>query len=92
MKIGYDKNGTELQIGDICKFKIKDIAYEGIVVYDSTEFAFMFEMLSESFPIVFMHIADFGTIEKIVNVWSTKTDDEQYKGYQILIGGKLVFK
>lgn len=73
--IGYDKNGTKLQVGDICSFYIKDNIYEGIITYDYEEFAYTFEMNSDEFPSVLMRVADLRTIEKIANVHSTIMKD-----------------
>jgi hypothetical protein len=78
--IGKDKNGNALNLGDICKFKLEtgleEKEYEGMIVYDEESFAFSFEMRDDNFPIVLMYKACLNSIERIINVWSTKTDDE----------------
>lgn len=84
MIIGIDKNGENLQLGDICKFKINKTQYEGIIVYESDVFAFCFEMKDESFPSVKMEKADLYSIEKIISVFSTKDNDE-YEFYRKII-------
>lgn len=85
MKIGIDNKGQELQLGDICKFKMDKKDYEGMISYDSSYFCFTFEMRDDNFPEVFMKKADTASIEKIINVWSTKSNDEKYKFYQDLV-------
>lgn len=81
--IGYDNQQEKLKIGDICSFKINKINYEGIITYDESEFAFIFEMEDDKFPCVFMCKADLGSIKKIINVYSTKINDE-YEFYRKL--------
>lgn len=79
--IGIDRKGNELQIGDICTFKLKNEKYEGMIVYDEESYAFAFEMKNDSFPMLLMYKADFESIEKIINVMSTKLNDE-YEFYR----------
>lgn len=79
--IGFDKNGNALQMGDICSFKLKKEKYEGMIVYDEVSYAFAFEMNNDSFPMLLMYKADFGSIEKIINVMSTKLNDK-YEFYR----------
>jgi len=85
MKIGYDGKGNELEVYDICKFKINKKEYEGMIRYDEGEYAFIFEMLDNNFPAVLMNKVDFGSIEKIANVYSTKINYKQYEDYRKLI-------
>jgi tRNA U34 2-thiouridine synthase MnmA/TrmU len=73
--IGCDKNGSKLQMGDICAFKIDNKEYEGIIKYDEDVFAFVFEMEDNNFPCVVMLKADLNSIEKICGVWSTTIGD-----------------
>lgn len=90
--VGTDKNGQNLEIGDICTFilgkdydLVEEIQCEGMIDYDEETFSFSFEMLDPSFPIVLMQYAKAGSIEKIVNVWHTAgLEDEKYKEYQKL--------
>lgn len=81
--IGYDNNNNKLEIGDICSFKIDKIQYEGMIEYDESEFAFIFNMKDDNFPCVLMHKADLGSIKRIINVFSTKNGDE-YEFYRNL--------
>lgn len=74
--IGFDKNGNALQMGDICSFKLKKEKHEGMIVYDEESYAFAFEMKDNNFPMLLMCKADFGSIEKIINVMSTKVNDK----------------
>ena len=85
MKLGHDNKHQELSIGDICKFKIEDREYEGMVVYDEESFAYAFEMKDDKFPIVLMSIADLGSIEKIINVWSNQPNKDDYGFYRELV-------
>ena len=85
MILGYDNKHQELNIGDICKFKIGTIEYEGMVVYDDSEFAYVFEMKEDNFPCVFMNKANLGSIEKIINVWSIKPNKDDYGFYRELV-------
>jgi hypothetical protein len=85
MKIGYDNKGQELQMCDVCKFTIDKVEYKGMIVYDDQEYAFMFEMLDDTFPSVYMHKVDSSSIEKIVNVYSTNVNDKTYEGFRKLI-------
>lgn len=83
MSIGFDKNNNKLEHGDICKFKIKDKKYEGIIGYSEEDFAYTFEMKDNNFPSVLMNKVDFGSIEKIIGIYSTKLEDE-YSFYREL--------
>lgn len=85
--IGYDGAGNKLAINDICTFKLQNESYEheGMIVYDEDTFSFCFEMNDSTFPIVMMDKADRTSIKKIINVWSTKNNNERYKWYQDLV-------
>lgn len=85
MNVGYDSKGQKLQEGDICKFTIDKKEYEGIILYDDAEYAFMFDMISTEFPSVYMHKVDLGSIEKIISVWSTDIHDMKYEGYRQMV-------
>jgi hypothetical protein len=85
MRVGKDKNNQELRLGDICKFTIKGKEYEGMIIYEEDYFAYAFEMLDDNFPVVLMSKADLGSIEKIINVWSTNINDPTYAEYRKLI-------
>lgn len=77
--IGFDNKGNKLQIGDICRFKLDKVDMEGIISYDDTEFAYTFDINSEIYQrlvSIYMHRVDVGSIEKIINVYSTKNGDE----------------
>ena len=74
--VGFDKKNDKLQIGDICTFTINKVKYEGMIMYDEDVFAYVFEMEDDKFPSVFMLKADLGSIEKIINVYSTVKEDE----------------
>jgi hypothetical protein len=78
--VGKDKNGYELNFGDICKFKLItngiEKEYEGMIVYDEESFAYIFEMKDDNFPAVLMYKARINSIEKIINVMATKMNDE----------------
>ena len=74
--IGYGKNNVKLDIGDICTFTIKKVKYEGMIMYDEDVFAYVFEMKDYKFPSVYMLKADLGSIEKIINIYSTNMNDE----------------
>jgi len=74
--VGYGKKNVKLQIGDICIFTIDKVKYEGMIMYDEDVFAYVFEMKNDKFPSVYMLKTDLGSIEKIINVYSTKMDDE----------------
>lgn len=86
--VGLDKNDTKLQLGDICVFTIDNVKYEGMVMYDESEFAFVFEMRDDKFPSVLMRKADLGSIEKIISVYSTYRGDE-YEFYREVFGKPL---
>lgn len=73
--IGFDKVNEKLQIGDICTFKIGDIEYEGMIMYDEDVFSFVFEMDCDNFPCVCMSKANLNTINKICSVGSTRRGD-----------------
>jgi len=87
MFIGTDNKQQKLQIGDICKFTIDNAEHEGIIIYDEDTFAYCFEMLTDNFPLVLMKVADLGSIEKIINVWSTSVNDDKYNKYREFISG-----
>ena len=82
--IGNDKNGMELEIGDICKFELKigteQKEYEGMIIYDEDTFSYAFEMKDDNFPIILMQKAYLFTINKIINV--TCTVNEEYEFYR----------
>ena len=91
MIIGYDKNKIELREGDICKFIVecpfekKLIEMEGMISYDREYFAYEFDINEKVYPhylSILMSKAEYGSIEKIINVDSTKINDEKYKFYQ----------
>lgn len=75
-RVGVDSKGCELNIGDICKFKIEKQEYEGMIMYDEDVFAYVFEMKNDKFPCVKMSVAELGSIERTINVCSTKLNDE----------------
>ena len=83
--IGYDKNGEKLQLGDICKYTITNSdtketnEYRGMIVYDDSEFAFMFEQPNDDFPLVFMNLVNVGTIERLTNIFSLTKDFPEYE-------------
>lgn len=87
--IGADSKGQNLDIADICSFKIeiegeaKEL--EGMVVYDEESFAYAFEMQDDNFPIVLMNKTT--NIKRIINVWSTKKDD-RFEFYRDIYRGK----
>jgi len=85
MKVGLDKNNITLQIGDICKFIFNEKEYEGMINYDEEYFAFVFKMISDDFPVLFMGRADYLSIEKIISVWSTNINDKKYEKYRNII-------
>ena len=64
-KLGVDRKGKKLEIGDICSFTINEREYRGIIVYEDSEFAFCFDMDSDFFPSVKMCRVDIGSIEKL---------------------------
>ena len=84
MILGNDKHGNKLQLGDICKFTIDKKEYEGMITYSADWFAYSFDMKDDRFPCVNMYKADLGSIERIINVYATKTGD-QYKFYRMLM-------
>lgn len=70
--IGKDRNGHNLQIGDICFFKVKLSAnkndvkeMKGMIVYDEDTYSFAFETLDDTAPILLMNCAELGSIEKL---------------------------
>jgi len=85
MKVGLDKNNIPLQIGDICKYTFNEKEYEGMINYDEEYFVFVFEMVSDDFPALFMNRADYLSIEKIISVWSTNINDKKYEKYRNII-------
>lgn len=84
MIVGYDKNGQKLDWGDICKFTIDDKEYEGMIDYDEEMFGYTFEMKLHTFPCVIMSKADYGSIEKIIGIWSTSPGNDDYDFYREL--------
>lgn len=84
MKVGYDNKGNELFLHDICNFTINDKEYCGMIKYDENDFSFVFEMLNDNFLVVLMNKADLYSIERIINVWSTKIGDK-YGDYRKLL-------
>lgn len=86
MNIGYDNKGTKLTLGDICKFTIDKKEYVGMITYSEDYFAYSFDMLDDRFPCVNMYKCDIGSIEKIINVWSTSVNDIKYEGYRKIMG------
>lgn len=76
--IGNDKYGHMLFCGDICKYKIKDAGYKGMIFYESSEYSFAFEQTDDSFPIVMMDVVDSGTIEKLVSVQHMNSEFPEY--------------
>jgi len=83
--IGFDNEQNKLQLGDICTFKINRIEYEGMIGYSDIDFAYTFEMKYDTFPSVYMMKADLGSINKIINVWSTDPKEDAYEFYRTLI-------
>ena len=79
--VGRDKNGLELNLGDICKFTIKEKEYVGMIMYDEQEFSYVFDMLDDNFPCVLMNKVDMESISKIINIYSTKVNDE-WEGFR----------
>lgn len=82
MHIGYDNKGQKLDLGDICKFTINKQEKIGMITYSDTDFAYCLDMLDDSFPSIYMHKTDVGSIEKIINVWSTDVNDKTYEGFR----------
>lgn len=82
MLVGHDKRNQKLNWGDICKFTIDKKEYEGMIDYSEEYFAYTFEMKNDNFPSVLMSKADLGSIEKIINVWSTNPNDGIYDFYR----------
>lgn len=76
MNIGIDKNNNKLELGDICKFAINNKEYEGMIDYSEEDFAYIFEMKDDKFPSILMNKVDFGSIIKIVGIYSTKKGDQ----------------
>ena len=88
MLVGYDKNGQKLNWGDICKFRIQDKEYEGMIDYSEDCFAYTFEMKDDKFPSVLMNVAERDSIEKIIYVWSTQPNKDDYGFYRELAKNK----
>lgn len=59
-----------------------------MVLYEEEDFAFAFEMLDNQFPCILMNKVDRDSIEKIVNVWETKVNEDKYEPYRKLIKGE----
>lgn len=53
-RIGWDKKGKSLNIGDICKFNVeinfKQKELERMIIYDEETFSYAFEMKDDNFP------------------------------------------
>ena len=83
-RIGYDKKGKLLNIGDICKFEVevnfRKKECEGIIIYDEETFSYAFEMKDDNFPIVLMNKVYMNSIKKIINVMETM--DREYEFYK----------
>lgn len=78
--IGVDNFGHKLQCGDICGFKIKNrndeiIELKGMIVYDDDSYAFAFETLDDSTPILCMCCVECGTIEKLFEANANNFDN-----------------
>ena len=84
--VGTDRNGTKLFESDICSYTVTHLdngvthQYKGMIVYDPSEYAFMFEKTDNLFPLVFMNAVNIESIEKIMNV---KEMDSSYPEYNL---------
>lgn len=85
-RVGIDKDGTDLSVGDICKFKIKGKEYIGMIMYEEQEFSHVFDMLNDKFPCIFMNKVDEFSISKIISIYSTKVNDE-WEGFRNIWSG-----
>lgn len=88
MIVGYDNKGLKLNWGDICTFEIHGTEYEGMIIYDEEYFGYNFEMKDDHFPSVVMSKADYNSIEKIINVWSTNPGKDDFDFYRELAKNK----
>jgi hypothetical protein len=88
MIVGYDKTGQKLDWGDICKFTIEKKEYEGMIDYDEDVFAYVFDMKDDKFPCVLMSKVDLDSIERIINIWSTQPDKDNYDFYRDIARSK----
>lgn len=85
MTIGYDKNGEELDLLDLCSFTIDNKEYEGIIKYNENDYAYGFEMLDDRFPYVIMYRVDFGSIKRLYNLQQIRDSEELYLKYEEII-------
>lgn len=75
MVIGYDKNGTELKVGNKCKFSIshktgvrfinKTVEYIGTIAYDEDTYSYCFEMVLGTLSPILMSAVIKDSIEKL---------------------------
>lgn len=73
MIVGKDRHGKELRCGDICNFKVnsrgdKSEIMKGVIVYDEDSYAFAFATMDDSAPLLYMHVAEYGSIEYEVTI------------------------
>lgn len=84
--VGYDSTGTKLNDGDLCTFKIDGVEKTGIICYDNASYAYCFDMEDDTFPSVYMHRADYGTIVKVMQIKDTNDYDSIMSSLRVFTG------
>jgi hypothetical protein len=86
--VGTDRNGTKLFESDICTYTITypengvTNQYYGMIIYDPSEFAFMFEQTNDDFPLVLMNIVNVDSIEKVMSIEEMQSSYPEYETWQ----------